>query len=83
MNDNLNKIFQDDTCCFNDEYEHNNVTNYALFNTNVFDIFKEFETIECTYAIVASKWVVVDYQFLTFEEYLEWRSKWFTDTYLD
>ena len=83
VNDDLNKMFQDDIFCTDDEYEHNNVPNYYLFNKCVFNIFKEVEIMEYAYTIVASKWVVVNYQFPTIDEYLECRSKWLTDTYLD
>ena len=70
MDDNLNKMFQDDILYSDDEYQHNNLPNYDLFNKYVFDIFKEVE-----YTIIFSTWVVGDDQYPAIEEYLEWISK--------
>ena len=82
VNDTLNKIYQDDIFCSNDEYEHDNVPDYDLFNNHVFNIFKEVETIKYAYAIVSSKWVVAKYRYPTLENYLKWRNTHFTKNYL-
>ena len=79
----MNKIFHDDIFYSSDKYEINNVPNYDLFNKYVFDIFKEVEIIGFTYSIIASKWVVCEYQQSSIEHYLKWRKDWFEDTYLD
>ena len=42
-NDNLNKTFQDNILCSNDEYKNNNVPNNNLFNKHVFGIFKKLK----------------------------------------
>ena len=59
-------MFQDDILYSDDEYQHNNLPNYDLFNKYVFDIFKEVE-----YTIIFSTWVVGDDQYPAIKEYLE------------
>ena len=41
-----------------------------MFNKHVFDIYQQVETIEFAYLIVVSKWVTLDHQYSTIDEYL-------------
>ena len=83
INNNMNKMFDNDVFASDDEYEGNNVPNYDLFNKHVFDIFQQVEIIERAYSIVVSKWVVLAHQYPSINEYLNQRKKWFKNRYLE
>ena len=70
VNCNMNKMFENDVFFSYEEHDDNNVPNYDLFNKHDFDIFQQVETNEFAYSIVVSKWVTLDHQYSTIDEYL-------------
>ena len=83
VNRNMDKNFDNDVFAYEDEHEDNNVPNYDMFNKHVFDIYQQVEKIEFAYLIVVSKWVTLDLQYPTIDEFLKWRKKWFQNECLE